>query len=75
MPKIKDQKAELEGVLAVARAMAVAARTAPKTRAIDAIETLIVFGEDLGVLAGAMEEHGPKSVVRVAFKRDANSVR
>jgi len=75
MPKIKDQKAELEGVLAVARAMAVAARTAPKTRAIDAIETLIVFGEDLGVLAGAMEEHGAKSVVRAAFNRDANSVR
>ena len=42
MPKIAYEKAEIEGVLAVARAMAVAARTAPKARGVDAIETLIV---------------------------------
>jgi len=75
MSKIKDEQAELEGVLAVAKAMAVAARTAPKTRGLDAVETLIVTGEDLDVLAGAMEEHGTKSVLSQAFKRDANNVR
>ena len=75
MPKIKHEKAELEGVLAVAKAMAVAARTAPKTRGVDAIETLIVFGEDLDALAGAMEEHGAKTVLSDAFKRDADNVR
>lgn len=75
MSKIKDKEAELEGVFAVARAMAVAARTAPKTRGVDAIETLIVSGEDLNVLAGAMEGHGAKSVMSEAFKRDANNVR
>jgi len=75
MPKIKDEKAELEGVLAVARAMAVAARTAPKARGVDAIETLIVFGEDLDALASAMEEHGAKTVLSDAFKRDADNVR
>jgi uncharacterized ferredoxin-like protein len=75
MSKIKDEKAELEGLLSVAKAMAVAARTAPKARGVDAIETLIVFDEDLGVLAKAMEEHGAKSAMSEAFKRDANSVR
>jgi len=73
--KIKDEQAELDGVLAVARAMAVAARTAPKTRGLDPIETLIVSGEDLDALAGAMEEHGAESVMSAAFKRDANNVR
>ncbi len=75
MPMIKDEKAELEGVLAVAKAMAVATRTAPKTRGLDAIETLIVFGEDLNALAGAMEEHRAKSVFSEDFKRDAKNVR
>lgn len=75
MPKIKDDKAELEGLLAVAKAMAVAARTAPKARSVDAIETLIVFDEDLDILAGAMEEHGAKSAMSEVFERDANSVR
>jgi len=75
MAKIKDEKAELEGLLAVAKAMAVAARTAPKARGVDAIETLMVFDEDLNVLATTMEEHGAKSAISEAFKRDANSVR
>ena len=75
MPKIKDEKAELEGLLAVAKAMAVAARTAPKARGVDAIETLIAFDEDLDALAGAMEEHGAKSAMSEIFKRDAESVR
>jgi uncharacterized ferredoxin-like protein len=75
MAKIKDEKAELEGLLSVAKAMAVAARTAPKARGVDAIETLIVFDEDLDVLAKTMEEHGAKSANSEIFKRDANNVR
>ena len=75
MPRIKDEKAELEGVLAVAKFMAVAARTAPKARGEDAIETLIVFGEDLEALAEAMGKHGEKSAIHDAFKRDADNVR
>jgi uncharacterized ferredoxin-like protein len=75
MARITDKKAELEGLLSVAKAMAVAARTAPKARGVDAIETLIVFDGDLGVLAKAMEEHGAKSAMGEVFKRDANSVR
>ena len=75
MPRIKDKESELEGVLAVARSMAVAARTSPKARGEDSIETLIVFANDLEALAKAMELHGEKSAIRDAFNRDANNVR
>jgi len=75
MPTIKDEKAEMDGVLALAKAMAVATRTAPKARGVDAIETLIVFGEDLDSLGRAMEEHGENTNMKDAFKRDAGSVR
>jgi uncharacterized ferredoxin-like protein len=74
MSRIKDEKAEREGLLAVAKAMAVAARTAPKARGVDAVETLIVFDEDLDTLAQAMEEHGAVTGSEI-FERDANSVR
>jgi uncharacterized ferredoxin-like protein len=74
MPSIKDAKAEMEGVLALAKAMAVAARTAPKARGVDAIETLIVFGEDLDSLGQAMEEHGGNTNMSDVFKRDAGNV-
>ncbi len=75
MPTIKDKKAQMDGVLALAKAMAVAARTAPKARGVDAIETLIVFGKDLESLGQAMEEHGESTHMKDAFKRDARNVR
>ena len=75
MPKIKGPTAELEGVLAVAKAMAVAARTAPKARGEDAIETLIVHGEELIPLADAMKQQGEKTKLPEAFSRDADRVR
>ena len=75
MPTIKGEKAEMDGVLALAKAMAVAARTAPKARGVDAIETLVVFGEDLDSLAQAMEKHGENTNTNGIFKRDAGSVR
>ncbi len=69
MPIIEEKKAELEGVLAIAKSMAVAARTAPKARGDDAIETLIVYGEDIHELAEAMKNHG-KNTKRVLDCRD-----
>ena len=76
MPKIADEKAEVEGVLAVARAMAVAARTAPKARGVDAIETLIVYGEELNELAEATKKHGSKfASLEASFGRDAENIR
>ena len=74
MPTIQEKKAEMEGVLTVANAMAVAARTAPKTRGVDAIETLIVYGEDLKALSEAMEAHGTTTKMDKIFKRDAKNV-
>ncbi len=75
MPTSKDEKADMDGVFAVAKAMAVAARTAPKARGVDPIETLIVYGEDLDSLGKAMEEHEGKTYHRDILKRDAGNVR
>jgi uncharacterized ferredoxin-like protein len=75
MAKIKEEQAELEGVLWVAKAMAVAARTAPKARGVDAIETLIVSDKDLDALAEAMEKHREKTPRNAVFVRDANNIR
>ena len=74
MPIIEDKNAEMEGVLAVAKAMAVAARTAPKARGDDAIETLIVYGDELNELADAMKSHGINTKMSEIFDRDAGSV-
>ena len=74
MPIIEDKNAEMEGVLAVARAMAVAARTAPKARGDDAIETLIVYGDELNQLADAMKSHGATTKMSETFERDAGNV-
>ena len=74
MPIIHEKQAESEGVLAVARAMAVAARTAPKARGEDAIETLIVCGEELAELAQTMKSHGEGGLTAAIFTRDAGNV-
>ncbi len=75
MPKIKSANAEFDGVLTVAKAMAVAARTAPKARGDDAIETLIIHGAELMSLAEAMEKHGEKAKLPEVFRRDGDCVR
>ena len=75
MPIIEEKKAELKGVLAIAKSMAVAARTAPKARGDDAIETLIVYGKDhLNELAEAMKNHGNNTKMSKMFERDADNV-
>lgn len=74
MPIIEGKIAEMEGVLAVAHAMAVAARTAPKTRGDDAIETLIVHGEEIKTLSQTMKTQGENSRFKDTFKRDAGNV-
>ncbi|MCD8092157.1 MAG: DUF2148 domain-containing protein [Bacteroides sp.] len=60
-------------VLDVARQMMTAARTAPKGKGIDVIETALVAGEDLKKLSEKMvamvEEHGMKF-----FLRDAENI-
>lgn len=71
---IQSQQAEREAILNVAKQMAVAARTAPKTRGMDFLETLIVTGDDLFKIADCMEKIGQRP--NMAFcSRDADNVR
>ncbi len=75
MARIPAAEAQHEGVRLAASLMATAARTAPKTRGLDSVETLILDGEDLEILARAMvakvDEKGGKLP---SFARDAKNV-
>ena len=74
MTVLKGRNIEVEGVLQVAKLMAVSARTAPKSMGIDDIEVAVVYGDDLERLAKKMEELADKTGDR-KYIRDANSVR
>jgi uncharacterized ferredoxin-like protein len=76
MAKISAGDAQQQGVRLAASLMATAARTAPKTRGLDSISTLILDGEDLEALAQAMEAKvGEKGGRIPSFARDAKNVR
>ena len=62
-----------EQVVAAARQMLTAARTAPKARGVDIIEAILVEGDDLKVLADRMVEIG-NGRNRPSFIRDAGNV-
>ncbi|MDO5444131.1 MAG: DUF2148 domain-containing protein [Eubacteriales bacterium] len=75
--KYESEQIECSAALAAAQLMCAAARTAPKTRGIDKIETLILTGEDLSALADKMEEIDERSngTNRTHFTRDAGNLR
>lgn len=76
MSRITSEEMEGAAVRLAAELMAAAARTAPKTRGLDSIETLVVDGEELQALAKAMEAKvEEKSNPLKFFARDADSVR
>lgn len=68
---------ENAAVLDAAQLMCAAARTAPKTRGIDNVKTVVITGEDLLALADKMEEIDLRinSGERSFFSRDAGNVR
>jgi len=69
-------KIEKDAVEMGASMMAASARTAPKARGVDSVNTLILTGEDLEKLAGEMEKKvKEKSTELPVFKRDADNVR
>lgn len=71
---IEEYKALKDGVLEVAKLMAIAAKTAPKARGIDNIKILILNEKkELEELARSMEELAEK--YGAFFKRDADNVR
>jgi uncharacterized ferredoxin-like protein len=76
MARIPAGEAQQAGVRVAATLMATAARTAPKTRGLDSVETLILDGDDLDTLARAMEAKvGEKGGKLPSFARDAKNVR
>ena len=56
MARFKSEQAEKNAIRLVSELMAASARTAPKARGVDDIETLILDGDDLEELAVAMEK-------------------
>jgi uncharacterized ferredoxin-like protein len=76
MAVMHDREMENEGVRIAAHMMATAMRTAPKTRGLDAIETALVWGPDIELLASAMEKRTDKKATSLPlFRRDAGNVR
>lgn len=76
MARIEGREAEFEAVRTAAMLMAAAARTAPKTRGLDSVKTLVIDGDDLETLAQAMEaKMGQKVHPMRGYPRDAGNVR
>lgn len=75
--KYYSESMEQNAVLDAAQLMCAAARTAPKTRGIDNIVTLVLTGDDLLALAEKMEEIDERKngKNRTHFTRDASNVR
>lgn len=74
---IDSNEAEKDGILTAAKLMAVSVRTAPKTRGLDSVKTLVLHErEELEKLAVTMEEISREDPERLAFfKRNAQDVR
>ncbi len=77
MARTSSTDAEHAGIRTVASLIAAAARTAPKTRGVDAIQSLVVDGEDMETLARAMEAAAPgrPDLIANGLRRDARNVR
>jgi uncharacterized ferredoxin-like protein len=76
MAILRSGRIEKDAIKMGASMMAVSARTAPKTRGVDSVQTVILTGEDLEKLAATMEKKvKEKSTELPGFKRDADNVR
>ncbi len=63
----------MEGIEIVAQLMAIAAKTAPKTKGEDFVRTMILIGDELSSLADAMLAYGEKTSKK-NFDRDARNI-
>ncbi|HSR10495.1 MAG TPA: DUF2148 domain-containing protein [Thermodesulfobacteriota bacterium] len=76
MSIIKPEQAEQEAVVTVGKLIMAAVTTAPKTRGVNAVTSLLVQGKEKEKLAKAMEAHGKgKAFNADIFLRDAKNVR
>ena len=73
----KSEQTEKETTRMVAAMMAASARTAPKAQGIDNINTLVIDGSDVKMLADAMEARAKEQPSHLTpfFIRDAGNVR
>lgn len=69
----KEEDIREEQILGIAKAMMIAARTAPKARGVDEIGVAAITGEELGRLAGRMRGIAVEQS-RPTFERDAGNV-
>jgi uncharacterized ferredoxin-like protein len=77
MGRFKSKEVEREAVMMAVAMMAASARTAPKARGVDAVKTMVIDGDDLELLASAMEAKAREQPPHLAphFTRDAGNVR
>ncbi|MDR0973718.1 MAG: DUF2148 domain-containing protein [Prevotellaceae bacterium] len=71
---LNERECRHEEAVNVGRMMMAAARTAPKAKGVDIVETALITGEELELLATKMEETAQKPG-RKFFLRDAMNVR
>lgn len=71
---IKEEKIRTEAVLEVAKAMALAARTAPKAKGVDLLEILVLNGDDVLKLSEAMKKIGERETLP-GFLRDSENIK
>ncbi len=71
---INEKDIKVAQVLEIGKQMMIAARTAPKGKGVDNLEAVLISGEDLEVLADAMEA-GVQRHGRLFFIRDAANIR
>ena len=72
---LTEENVREEAVIALAKQIAVAARTAPKAKGCDNVEIVILTGNDIEKLATTMCEIADKETGRASFKRDADNCR
>jgi uncharacterized ferredoxin-like protein len=77
MGKFKSKEVEREAIRTAAAMMAVSARTAPKARGLDAVKTMVIDGDDLELLADAMEAKAKEQPPHLTpfFIRDATNIK
>ena len=73
MTIVKNEAMENDAVRTGAAMMALAMRTAPKTRGTDSLKTAVVSGDDLEALAAMMEKKGGENSTECRFLRETRA--
>ena len=74
MAVYKENEIVNQSILHIAEKMVIAARTAPKGKGMNFLESMIVTGEDIAHIAHKMKEIGNRPNTTPAFIRDADNI-